>query len=116
MAEQNMYASKGIELLRELKRTELLPKYNHEVVNQILRECQQHHAIIGSTLEEYTAEERRVPEMNAGLLIHQKSLLRNKRVLLAYLAERQRRLRRMRWESGPVIPPTATGHLSEAEE
>lgn len=28
MAEQNMYASKGIELLRELKRTELLPKYN----------------------------------------------------------------------------------------
>lgn len=54
--------------------------------------------------------------MNAGLLIHQKSLLRNKRVLLAYLAERQRRLRRMRWESGPVIPPTATGHLSEAEE
>ena len=64
-------------------------------------------------ISNYTAEERRVPEINAALLVHQKSILRNKRVLLAYLNERQSRLRKMRWETGPVLPPQSANNLSE---
>ena len=60
-----------------------------------------------------SADERRVASINSALLVHQKSLLRNKRVLLAYLHARQSRLRQMRWESGPVLPPQSASNLSE---
>lgn len=43
------------------------------------------------------------------------ALQRNKRCLLAYLYERLRRIRALRWDYGPVIPPEIKANLCEPE-
>lgn len=43
------------------------------------------------------------------------ALQRNKRCLLAYLYERLRRIRNLRWDYGPVIPPDIKANLCEPE-
>lgn len=52
--------------------------------------------------------------MNAVIIRHT-SIERNKRCLLAYLYNRLRRIRTMRWEFGPILPHDVKANLCEPE-
>lgn len=51
----------------------------------------------------------------SAILIRHTSLERNKRCLLAYLYNRLRRIRTMRWEFGPILPQDVKANLCEPE-
>ena len=122
------YGQRGIELLRELQRSDWLPLYSEEGVRAAIQDVHAH-------TEELTALVRAAPRDNAApgategarrgagpavehrpaLLLHDAALRRNKRCLLAYHAHRLDRLRALRWDAGGTLPPALRPVLSEAE-
>lgn len=122
------YGKRGRELLLDLKRSDWLPKYNEEVVRATFQEINTH-------TEELTILVRAANRVNndannnagggatAGpaaeyrpaLILHDASIRRNKRCLLAYHAYRIDKLRSLRWETSGTLPPNMKNALNEAE-
>lgn len=119
------YGQRGRELLLDLKRSDWLPAYNEDGVRATLQE-------IGAHTQELTAQVRAAnrvsgdaggpagggglaKERRPSLILHDASIRRNKRCLLAYHAHRVDRLRALRWETAGTLPPAARRVLSEAE-
>ncbi len=109
---------KGRELLLELKRSDWLPPYNDDGVKGVLREINALKAEIDDTMEstlDGEVEEEIPMGVRISLVVQHTSLLRNKRCALAYVVERLNRLRRLRWETGPIIPDALRINLSARE-
>ncbi len=109
---------KGRELLLGLKRSEWLPPYNEDGMKGVLREINALKAEIddtmGSALDGEVDEE--IPMgVRISLAVQHTTVLRNKRCVLAYVVERLNRLRRLRWETGPIIPDALRMNLSTRE-
>mmetsp|Transcript_3589 Transcript_3589/g.9175 ORF Transcript_3589/g.9175 Transcript_3589/m.9175 type:complete len:212 (+) Transcript_3589:119-754(+) len=119
------YGQRGRELLLDLKRSDWLPSYNEDVVSATLQE-------INSHTEELTVLVRAANRVNndtqgegssggpaienrPSLILHDASIRRNKRCLLAYHAHRIDKLRVLRWETSGALPPAMKFVLSEAE-
>ena len=116
------YGQRGRELLLDLKRSDWLPSYNEDCVRAALQE-------INSHTEELTVLVRAANRIGSGsssssgpaiedrpsLILHDASIRRNKRCLLAYHAHRIDRLRALRWETSGTLPPAMKFVLSEAE-
>ncbi|KAL3815736.1 hypothetical protein ACHAXA_004938 [Cyclostephanos tholiformis] len=122
------YGQRGRELLLDLKRSDWLPPYNEDCVRAVLQE-------INSHTEELTVLVRASNRIAGGgptsssssapppgpaiedrpsLILHDVSIRRNKRCLLAYHAHRIDKLRSLRWETG-MLPPGLKFVLSESE-
>ncbi len=109
---------KGRELLLELKRSDWLPPYNDDGVKGVLREINALKAEIDDTMEstlDGEVDEEIPMGVRISLVVQHTSLLRNKRCALAYVVERLNRLRRLRWETGPIIPDALRINLSARE-
>ncbi|KAL3778923.1 hypothetical protein ACHAW5_000634 [Stephanodiscus triporus] len=120
------YGQRGRELLLDLKRSDWLPSYNEDCVRATLQE-------INSHTEELTILVRAANRVGDGaggssssssgpdievrpsLILHDASIRRNKRCLLAYHAHRMDKLRSLRWETSGTLPPAMKHVLSEAE-
>jgi GINS complex subunit 1 len=114
------YGQRGRELLLDLKRSDWLPPYNEDCVRAALQE-------INSHTEELTvlvrAANRTSSSTSSGpaiedrpsLILHDASIRRNKRCLLAYHAHRIDKLRSLRWETSGTLPPGLKSVLSESE-
>mmetsp|Transcript_22611 Transcript_22611/g.40467 ORF Transcript_22611/g.40467 Transcript_22611/m.40467 type:complete len:212 (-) Transcript_22611:250-885(-) len=119
------YGQRGRELLLDLKRSDWLPSYNEDGVRATLQE-------INSHTEELTVLVRAANRVNndaqqqgstsgpaienrPSLILHDASIRRNKRCLLAYHAYRIDKLRVLRWETSGTMPPAMKFVLSEAE-
>lgn len=116
------YGQRARELLLDLKRSDWLPSYNEEGVRATLQE-------INSHTEELTILVRAANRNNSddgassgpavenrpSLILHDASIRRNKRCLLAYHAYRIDKLRTLRWETSGTLPPAMKSVLSEAE-
>jgi len=114
------YGQSGRELLLDLKRSDWLPSYSEDGVRATLQE-------INSHTEELTILVRAANRTNnnddggpsiesrPSLILHDQSIRRNKRCLLAYHAFRIDKLRTLRWETSGTLPPGMKNVLSEAE-
>ena len=109
------FGLKARDLILELKRSEGIPPFNDDQVRTIQREM----ANLWHEIEEETADVEdpsEVPDsVRVFLITYKEALERNKRLLLAYVVNRARRLQRMRWSTGPVLPREVTDALSPSE-
>eukprot|EP00793_Prasinoderma_coloniale_P000100 PRCOL_00005608-RA len=103
-----------------------LPPFNAELVRRVHAECQEHAAhMLGtydSVIQEHgdwdaakAADAEGAAAKEAAIFVHQSSILRNKRCLLAYQHARTKRLLDLRHQLGPALPPDVTQSLSRAE-
>ena len=120
------YGQRGRELLLDLKRSDWLPTYNEDGVRATLQEINSHTEELtvlvrasnrvnndqggGSTTSSGPAVENR-----PSLILHDASIRRNKRCLLAYHAYRIDKLRVLRWETSGTLPTPMKNALNEAE-
>lgn len=132
------YGQRGRELLLDLKRSDWLPTYNEEGVRATLQEISLHtdeltdlvraaQRVNNATKNDVgdpTSNDKNdnknnstnIPMTNRpSLILHDASIRRNKRCLLAYHAYRMDKLRALRWETGGTLPEEMKRVLSEAE-
>ena len=120
------YGQRGVDLLRELKRSDWLPSYNEDSVRATIQEINLHTAElqdivrannrVGNDTSTSGGGSAPVPiEMRPVMLLHEVSIKRNKRCLLAYHAHRIDKLRALRWETAGNLATPMKFVLSEAE-
>ena len=126
------YGQRGRELLLDLKRSDWLPAYNEDAVRATLQEINAHteeltilvratsanRSATTSSSEKTQQQQQQGPaiEDRPSLILHDTSIRRNKRCLLAYHAYRIDKLRALRWETLSGTIPSSIKHvLSEAE-
>mmetsp|Transcript_49326 Transcript_49326/g.157960 ORF Transcript_49326/g.157960 Transcript_49326/m.157960 type:complete len:206 (+) Transcript_49326:135-752(+) len=117
-----MFARKGKDLLKEVAQCEPghLPPHNEDLVRQVVEEVKEHHSSMINLLSEVrqgTADENwdAKPEDAASVIIHHESLLRNKRLLLAYTNARLQKVKDVRWRLGPQLPDDIKENCSQSE-
>lgn len=123
------YGQRGRELLLDLKRSDWLPAYNEDAVRATLQEINAHteeltilvratsaNRTVSSSSEKTQQQQGPAIEDRPSLILHDASIRRNKRCLLAYHAYRIDKLRALRWETLSGTIPSSIKHvLSEAE-
>lgn len=117
-----MFGVRAVELIRELDRLDddqLLP-YNGNAVNEILREINEHRQQINAAISDLAGFENAAPPVSmkkaAAILVHDSSVLRNKRCVMAFLHHRFRKIKQLRWQLGAVLPEELETKLSPSEK
>ncbi|XP_063241956.1 DNA replication complex GINS protein PSF1-like isoform X1 [Bacillus rossius redtenbacheri] len=108
-----MFCEKALELIKELDRSpDCLSPFNDEAVRQVLEEMK---ALFEQNQKDVNAAIAGDASYMSGVHLRHAALERNKRCLLAYLYNRLRRIRQMRWEFGSILPPDIKASLCEPE-
>lgn len=108
------WGQRAKDLLVELQRSDWLPSYNEEGVRKVVGEVNALYEEIKGTIqaEGYKPGD---PYFEMSVIVHHKALLRNKRCILAYLHHRLEVIKKLRWETGSVLPAHAKKCLSPQE-
>ncbi|XP_071479044.1 DNA replication complex GINS protein PSF1-like [Diadema antillarum] len=109
-----MYGDKAIELIHELHRAVngALSPFNEDGVRQVLEEMK---ALYDQNQSDVEATVQGEKDLLPAVQFRHTCLERDKRCLLAYLHNRLRMIRDMRWEFGSVLPADVKYNLSEQE-
>ncbi|KAK9309527.1 hypothetical protein QLX08_000781 [Tetragonisca angustula] len=108
-----MYGRKGFKLVSELDvYSDILP-FNEALIKEVLQEMQ-------SLYDANVANSNAIRnDNNMALLpsvqLRHIALKRNKRCILAYIYNRMRKLKELRWELGSILPPEINTNLINAE-
>ena len=70
---------------------------------------------IHSLFEQNKAEVRQFNAISPAIHFRHAAIDRNKRCVLAYIADRAKRIQAMRWQFGAVLPPEIKANMNEAE-
>ena len=113
------FGKKCAELVREIADADdhCIPVYNEDLVREVIDECKWHYdelRNLASTLA--GTRETNAEAVQASILTHHESILRNKRALMIYLEERMKRVAALRWTVGVVLPEEVRENLSSAEQ
>nr|GME09076.1 DNA replication complex GINS protein PSF1 [Ipomoea batatas] len=117
-----MYGKKGSELVKEVADGEpgQLAAYNSDLFTQVTEECNSHFLHLESLLRSGPIESSTSqPSEDAdyyGSLIHLRSLIRNKRCLMAYVYNRAEVIRSLGWTLERVLPEEIEEKLSSSEK
>lgn len=126
------YGQRGRELLLELKRSDFLPPYNDENVKATVEEISLHFQELQNQVRHVSQQQQQqqegdegqrqqqggVPmELRPSMMLHDISIKRNKRCLLAYHMYRLRKLRELRHfhVGSSFLPTNVRNVLSESE-
>eukprot|EP00741_Cyanophora_paradoxa_P020098 tig00021234_g19399.t1 len=117
MSRKPLYGERAVELLRELQRADaengFIPQYNEERIRLVIDEVKDLHDTIQQLLELRRKSENQ-NELIVSLNVHHHAVLRNKRILLAYLNSRLRKIIGLRW--GAAAPPDPEKVMSAEEK
>lgn len=120
----SVYGQKAAQLVRDLKASKWLPKYDDALVREVVAECStvfRELRVRVQTLERLQnerggeIEDEEDDMISSGMLLYHESLLRNKRVLLAHELARLEKLQELIFRVGLEIPPQQKGLLSDPE-
>lgn len=108
-----MYGRKAAKLVSELDLSADVPPFNEHSVKQIFAEM---HSLYDANITDSNAARN---DNNMALLpsvqLRHVALTRNKRCLLAYVYNRMRKIRDLRWDLGSILPPEMNSNLLNAE-
>ncbi|CAD6221106.1 unnamed protein product [Miscanthus lutarioriparius] len=118
-----LYGRRASQLLKEIDSSEAgqLAPFNTDVFDQVIRECSEHNSqfqsLIRKMVEQNLDIETTRNEDHYGAAIHHRSLLCNKRCLMAYMYNRAEVIQSFRRKVGPVLPHDIQEklHFSEKE-
>lgn len=117
-----MYGRKAVELLQELAagEKEQFSRFNNDLVEQVLEECNEHHFQLETRLRKIQEEgldvETTRNQDHFGAVVHHLSLMRNKRCLMSYMYNRAQSIQSLRWKLGAVLPQEIQMKLSHSEK
>lgn len=111
-----MYGDIGLEMLSELSTATRLPPYRGDGIRKVVEEVNALYGEIQSVLGEYGQVAQTNQSIMASVVYHHASLLRNKRVILAYLHHRMQYLQGLRWEIGAILPEEVRDNASPMEK
>lgn len=117
-----MYGRKAVELLQELAsgEKEQFARFNNDLVEQVLEECNEHHFQLETRLRKIQEEDLDVEttrnQDHFGAVVHHLSLMRNKRCLMSYMYNRAQKIQSLRWKLGSVLPEEIQMKLSYSEK
>eukprot|EP00937_MAST-01D_sp_MAST-1D-sp2_P005330 g5330.t1 len=112
------FGVRGRELLQELKRSEWLPPYNDDGCRRLIEEINAMYDEVQNSLKalgDRDLDPTTDGGVACGIKVHEQSMLRGKRCMLAYLQHRLERVKQLRWETGPVVPEHLQRLLSGKE-
>jgi GINS complex subunit 1 len=116
MVDRKFYGEEAIELLKDIRRHNLIDIFNESARRKIIDETNALFRHVESILRE--SKETGTP-LDASqvpiVLLESNSFVRNKRCFLAYLMERARRIQKLRWEVGGVIPEDIKKNMAKTE-
>ena len=108
-----MYGRKAIKLITELDLCNTIQPFNEVTVKEVLEEM---HSLYDANMLDSNAIRN---DDNMSLLpsvqLRHIALNRNKRCVLAYIYNRMRMLRDLRWELGSILPSEVNSNLLNAE-
>jgi GINS complex subunit 1 len=104
------------ELLRETKAGGLtLPRFNDESVRTVVGESKELFKLLEGMMDSTPLDQ--LPEaVKVACKVHNATIKRNKRCALAYVESRASRIKRLRWEIGPLLPEDILRNLSNSEK
>ncbi|KAJ6236935.1 partner of sld5 [Anaeramoeba flamelloides] len=104
----------GVNLIKELTNSSMtLPFYNQELVDKVKDQVLKHQDTLNEILSE---QDPRSPEISSALLFYHFSMQRNKRYLCVYHNERIKKLKKLCWVNGAVLPKNFSPRCSENEK
>ncbi|XP_066583325.1 DNA replication complex GINS protein PSF1-like [Prorops nasuta] len=108
-----MFGKEAIKLIQELDLFEDIRPFNEIAMRDALEEMRN---LYQANLDDGQAitNENNLTLISSVRFRHT-ALLRNKRCVLAYLYNRMKRLRQMRWEIGSILPPEISTNLLSSE-
>ncbi|XP_043490985.1 DNA replication complex GINS protein PSF1-like [Polistes fuscatus] len=108
-----MFGKEAFQLIIELDLTDDIKPFNETVIRQVLEEMQYLYEanLLDSNAIKNDGNTALLPSVKFRHIV----LTRNKRCILAYLYNRMRRLRQMRWDLGSILPPEINSNLLNAE-
>lgn len=112
------FGQRGRDLLQELKRSDWVPSYNEEGVRGTMEEIDLHYKEIKDIAQTASTEDSTNPiplQVKPAFLLHEASIQRNKRCLLAYHMYRLEKMKQLRWDGCTILSPHQRSLLSEAE-
>jgi len=107
---------KAVELLRDLKRSDVLQLYDEDGIKQITDETNALYREVVNVLSTYDQEERDTPYIGANIVVHHTSMKKNKRCLLAYIMNRLHRIKELRWDLHTAVLPDDVKENMSANE
>ncbi|KAJ6239855.1 partner of sld5 [Anaeramoeba flamelloides] len=104
----------GVNLIKELTNSSMtLPSYNSELVEKVKDQVLKHQETLNEILSE---QDPRAPEISSALLFYHFSMQRNKRYLCVYHNERIKKLKKLCWVHGAVLPKSFPPRCSDNEK
>ena len=95
---------------------ETLTPHEHEGMTAALDEAAYHHESIQTHIESTgSGDWANNPGVAGAVIVHYESLLRNKRLLLAYVLERMQKVKGFRWRLGNALPQNVQGRMAPEE-
>ncbi|KAL6058591.1 DNA replication complex GINS protein PSF1 [Balamuthia mandrillaris] len=110
------HSLRAVELVKEIERNKTLPRYNEELLRQVIEDVTKMYDESAQTMSRYAAEGR-IPEpaVACQVLKNMTAIQRSKRCALAYLMQRVRMLEDVRWSQGAVLNDLLKEHMSSHE-
>jgi GINS complex subunit 1 len=115
---KTMASSRASTLLTELKSSDFLPSYNEEIVRSSLTEIASHTDELTDLVRaanRYDGSEGIPISSRPSMILHDATIRRTKRCLLAYHGYRIDKLRNLRWATSGTLPPSIAPLLNESE-
>ncbi|BBN19333.1 GINS complex subunit 1 [Marchantia polymorpha subsp. ruderalis] len=116
-----MFGKKGAELVREAKQAQAtvdqFRPFNKDLFEQVIKETEEHYSHLQERMSQIRISEPSQgvdPNFVGGCAQH-RSVLRNKRCLLAYVNARLGKIQQLRWDLGAVLPDDIAENLSATE-
>mmetsp|Transcript_13696 Transcript_13696/g.42878 ORF Transcript_13696/g.42878 Transcript_13696/m.42878 type:complete len:214 (-) Transcript_13696:75-716(-) len=113
-----LHMKKSVQLLRDLdlKRRKWLPKFNDQLVKDVVEEILSDTREMKGLVSQHTDLEEVPREVAAGLCLYNDLVDRNRRCLLAYLNARLEKIEELRWEIGLMVSEEKLEMLHDSEK
>mmetsp|Transcript_53259 Transcript_53259/g.164786 ORF Transcript_53259/g.164786 Transcript_53259/m.164786 type:complete len:214 (+) Transcript_53259:113-754(+) len=113
-----LHMKKSVQLLRDLdlKRRKWLPKFNDQLVKDVVEEILSDTREMKGLVSQHTDLEEVPREVAAGLCLYNDLVDRNRRCLLAYLNARLEKIEELRWELGLMVSEEKLEMLHDSEK
>eukprot|EP01041_Mallomonas_annulata_P002210 gene2210-4298_t len=108
------HCQKGRELLLDLQRSEWLPQFDDDGVRAVINEMSELWDLIISIMSNEAIDDIS-DSLKVSLVYYHQCLYRDRRYMYAFFQHRMSRVRRLRWETGPVLPENIRPILSDRE-
>jgi hypothetical protein len=101
-----MHCETAIRMVRDLKKSSGIPSPDHQSLRMVVHEINQLNTLLQEAKSQLSEDKKGNNGELAGILLHYRAVLFNKRCALAYLNERIKRIEKCWWEIGSIPAET----------